>query len=51
MAAKSPFVSKLKKLLREDPRSAIALLEILGPPPGLRGSASPDESEREASPS
>jgi len=35
MAAKSSFVSQLRKLLAEDPRTAIALLEILGRPPGL----------------
>jgi len=36
MPGKFSFVLKLKRLLTEDPRSAIALLEILGPPPGLR---------------
>ncbi|MFC2081595.1 hypothetical protein ACFLR0_00215 [Candidatus Bipolaricaulota bacterium] len=35
MTNKSSFVSRLRQLLAEDPRTAIALLEILGPPPGL----------------
>ena len=46
MTAKSSFVSKLRKLLREDPRSAIALLEILGSPPGLADTPISDESSR-----
>jgi len=35
MAATSSFVTQLRRLLAEDPRTAIALVEILGPPPGL----------------
>jgi len=42
MPGKSPFVSQLRRLLAEDPRTAIALLEILGPPPGLAHPAKPD---------
>ncbi len=35
MAAPSPR-ERLLKLVREDPRSAILLHEVLGPPPGLQ---------------
>lgn len=30
------IVEELKRLLREDPRVAVVLAEILGPPPALR---------------
>jgi len=49
MAGHSSFVSQLRKLLAEDPRTAIALLEILGPPPGLARTASQDSRARGAS--
>jgi len=29
-------LARLRRLVKEDPRSAILLHEILGPPPGLR---------------
>jgi len=35
MTVTMSFISRLQRLLAEDPRTAIALLEILGPPPGL----------------
>jgi len=31
-------IARLLRLVREDPRSAVLLHEILGPPPGLRSS-------------
>jgi len=31
-------MDRLRKLVREDPRSAVLLHELLGPPPGLRPS-------------
>ena len=42
MTGQLTLISKLRKLLAEDPRSAIALLEILGPPPGLQTARSAD---------
>ena len=39
MAANALLVSSLKKLIAEDPRTAILLVEILGPPLGF---AAPD---------
>ena len=35
MAADATLVSKLRSLIAEDPRTAVLLLEILGPPLGL----------------
>jgi hypothetical protein len=32
-----PVLRLIKEILREDPRAAIVLAEILGPPPGLSG--------------
>jgi hypothetical protein len=29
-------LERLRRLVKEDPRSAILLHEVLGPPPGLR---------------
>ena len=37
-------LARLRRLVKEDPRSAILLHEILGPPPGL---AFPDNGEED----
>ena len=54
MAANVSFASKLRKLIAEDPRTAILLIEILGPPPGLAapvsGSKPADMSSKMGSP-
>ena len=36
MSGSASALERLRKLVKEDPRSAILLHEILGPPPGLR---------------
>ena len=36
MRATPPVLRLIKKILREDPRAAIVLAEIIGPPPGLQ---------------
>jgi hypothetical protein len=36
MSGSGSSLRRLRKLVKEDPRSAILLHEILGPPPGLR---------------
>ena len=36
MRVTPPVLRLIKKILREDPRVAIVLAEILGPPPGLQ---------------
>lgn len=36
MKIPAPPLERLRKLVKEDPRSAILLHEIIGPPPGLR---------------
>jgi len=36
MAKRKPLRKLLRKILRQDPRAAIVLGEILGPPPGLK---------------
>jgi len=41
MSAPTPPLGRLRTLVKEDPRSAILLHEILGPPPGLRRSIRP----------
>jgi hypothetical protein len=38
METAPPVVRLIKEILREDPRAAIVLAEILGPPPGLAAS-------------
>ena len=38
MGTTLPVLRLIKEILREDPRAAIVLAEILGPPPGLAGS-------------
>ena len=38
METTSPVLRLIKEILREDPRAAIVLAEILGPPPGLADS-------------
>jgi hypothetical protein len=35
MGTTLPVLQLIKEILREDPRAAIVLAEILGPPPGL----------------
>ena len=46
METTSPVLRLIKEILREDPRAAIVLAEILGPPPGLSGGpAKPWEGE------
>ena len=35
MGTTLPVLRLIKEILREDPRAAIVLAEILGPPPGL----------------
>lgn len=35
MISDACLIAKLKRILAEDPRTAVLLLEILGPPPGL----------------
>jgi len=37
MSAESSVLQLVQSILREDPRAAIVLAEILGPPPGLSG--------------
>ena len=34
-----PLLELVQKILREDPRAAIVLAEIIGPPPGLQNAA------------
>jgi len=36
MSESPSALERLRRLVKEDPRSAILLHEILGPPPGLR---------------
>lgn len=38
MGTTLPVLRLIKGILREDPRAAIVLAEILGPPPGLADS-------------
>lgn len=45
MAEDETLVSKLKNVIAEDPRTAVLLLEILGPPPGLASPAPEDKSD------
>ncbi|MBE0635727.1 hypothetical protein IH601_07015 [Candidatus Bipolaricaulota bacterium] len=44
MAADASLVARLKQILSEDPRTAVLLLEILGPPPGLANHDRPSRS-------
>jgi len=37
METTPPVVRLIKMILRQDPRAAIVLAEIIGPPPGLSG--------------
>jgi hypothetical protein len=41
MSASGSSLQRLRKLVKDDPRSAILLHELLGPPPGLRRSTRP----------
>jgi len=43
VATEATLTSKLKRLIAEDPRTAILLIEILGPPLGLAAPASASE--------
>jgi hypothetical protein len=36
MAKRKPLAKLLREILKQDPRAAIVLGEILGPPPGLK---------------
>jgi len=36
-------LARLRRLVKEDPRSAVLLHEILGPPPGLRSPGANDD--------
>jgi len=49
MAADATLVSKLKSLIAEDPRTAVLLLEILGPPLGLTSPARGSRSDEATS--
>ena len=42
MGKRGAKLERLRALLREDPRSAVLLHELLGPPPGLRPSEEAD---------
>ncbi len=43
MPAPASPLERLRKLVKEDPRSAVLLHEILGPPPGLRKPGAPGD--------
>ena len=39
MGTTLPVLRLIREILREDPRAAIVLAEIIGPPPGLQSAA------------
>jgi len=43
MSESPTALERLRRLVKEDPRSAVLLHEILGPPPGLCGSPATDD--------
>ena len=43
MTSPASALARLRRLVKEDPRSAILLHEILGPPPGLRKPGADDD--------